>query len=171
MIKKILILVFLMIITVGCNSNKQNNVKKFTSSEISLRGSGDYGGPYSVKFTVLLTKYENIVYTKGEMNFGKYDHLETMKMDNDFFEELYLETYYYDKNGIDLDDGDVLFNDDFDIVNNKRNEDIIVEGQTYTHYDDDELFVFDNVEYIIIEYKDRNGESRKTKKIKRSFLN
>ena len=99
MIKKILILVFLMIITVGCNSNKQNNVKKFTSSEISLRGSGDYGGPYSVKFTVLLTKYENIVYTKVEMNFGKYDHLETMKMDNDFFEEEQgkesLPTYYH----------------------------------------------------------------------------
>jgi len=163
--KKLLLLVFLMIIIVGCNSNEENIVKKFTSSEIKLKSSY----PSSVKFTVLLTKYGNHVYTKVEMNFGKYNsYVMKLKMNKDFFEELIIETYYYDKNGIDLDDGDIL---DIQQVNFETDEDIIFEGQTNTEYDDNELFGFNNVEYIVIEYRDGDGEYRKTEKIKRSFFN
>ena len=78
-----------------------------------------------------------------------------------------LEIFFYDNNGIDLNFSEIFDENDFQRVQSKKGS--VFEGQESQKIDDDEKFVFEKLEYIVIEYQNPEGEFRRTEKIKQNF--
>jgi|TARA_B100000315_G_scaffold14920_1_gene13544 uncharacterized protein YcfL len=131
-----LLITFILLI-VGCSKDES---KTFTY---------DFNiGDSKYEFNVVITNYSDRVFTKVSLGIDGFRSV-LSKTDRRILEGL--EIYFYDSNGIDLDFSELFGGDEFQIVKTQRKI-TIVEGQESTKLDDDEKYVFEKLESIVIEY-------------------
>ena len=154
--KKLLSLLLLFL--VSCSS-EESDVIKF-STDLKVNRS-------DVDVSVVLSKYGDKIYSRVKIHLGTgYNTFDDMKHICD------LELFFYDKNETKLDFGRFYFQDcditslgDFKLID--MNEHVL--ESTISREYEDEIFGFQKIKYIVIEYK-TNDRYEKTEKIKKSFF-
>lgn len=156
------------LLLMSCSSDG-NDVIKFSTEY-------DVGSIYrdDVEISVVLSKYGNKIYSSikidlGESRRGYFSGTEY----EDFYEDLCdVEIFVYDKNGTKFDFGDDIYIDECDIVgieNKSQMIQYIMEGTDSNEYEN-EIYGFESIEYIVIEYGNFSDDYRRTEKIKKKFF-
>ena len=148
----------------SCSSDGNDVIKFSTEYNVGSSYRDD------VEISVVLSKYGNKIYSSIEIDLGEFRR---GYFNGKEYEDLCdVEIFVYDKNGTKFDFGDDLYIDECDIVGIKKESHItqyIMEGTDSNEYEN-EIYGFESIEYIVIEYGNFSDDYRRTEKIKKKFF-